>query len=280
MDTKRDTKQAKKKQTQGGTPLLTSAFTKSARPASARLGTARPSTAIRGSTRLDSARPSSARPSTATRGSITWASSKQTTTTPASAKQSTTRQASAIKTTATKLVPKPQVSSGQGNPPNDPPYTRPTLVFECENSPELDECDKPANNDKPLFQQIIEQIIEEILADPMKLPPIDHLLIQALVSFVIDGIVEHLKNKKMMNGKLTSQQEKMLKFASNATISSALTNKGITPVTLIIKYNMKRYLEGKGIIPISALVKTQFVTVLKRVDSMIRTVVDTYLPDI
>ena len=86
----------------------------------------------------------------------------------------------------------------------------------------------------------------------------------------------------MMNGKqLTPQQEKMLKFALNSTISAALTNKGITPITtLIIKYNMKGYLESYNVIPISTLAKTQFVTVLKRVDSTIRTVVDEYLPDI
>ena len=123
------------------------------------------------------------------------------------------------------------------------------------------------------FEKILKEIIEELLSDPTQLPPLNHLLIQALVSFVIDGIMNYLERKT--EKELTIKQKKMLTIVSNITISSKLiTGKVPTVPTLIIKYNMKELMDYKGITPVAALVKQGFVKMLKSLYAKTRTVVD------
>ena len=173
---------------------------------------------------------------------------------------------------------KPKVTkrTNHGSPPRNPPSNSFVINFDCDKNMKTPEdiCKiKKITTGTSEFEKILKEIIEELLSDPTQLPPLNHLLIQALVSFVIDGIMNYLERKT--EKELTIKQKKMLTIVSNITISSKLiTGKVPTVPTLIIKYNMKELMDYKGITPVAALVKQGFVKMLKSLYAKTRTVVD------
>jgi len=95
------------------------------------------------------------------------------------------------------------------------------------------------------LQQIIQQIIDELLAAPDALPPLNILLTQILVSFVVDVIQNVLSNP-------THRQEfdpndkninNLFKMASNIVLTSLVTTGSApTAATIVIRVLVKRSL--------------------------------------
>ena len=89
---------------------------------------------------------------------------------------------------------KPKVTkrTNHGSPPRNPPSNSFVINFDCDKNMKTPEdiCKiKKITTGTSEFEKILKEIIEELLSDPTQLPPLNHLLIQALVSFVIDGIM-------------------------------------------------------------------------------------------
>ena len=93
------------------------------------------------------------------------------------------------------------------------------------------------------LQQIIQQIIDELLAAPDALPPLNILLTQILVSFVVDAIQNVLSNpthhqKFDPNDKNINN---LFKMASNIVLTSLVTTGTVpTASTIVIRVLVKR----------------------------------------
>jgi hypothetical protein len=98
------------------------------------------------------------------------------------------------------------------------------------------------------LQQIIQQIINELLAAPDALPPLNILLTQIFVSFVVDALQNVLSNP-------THRQEfdptdkninNLFKMASNIVLTSLVTTGTVpTASTIVIRVLVKRSLMEK-----------------------------------
>ena len=123
-----------------------------------------------------------------------------------------------------------------------------SFEFECDNN-ETNETTKDMCNGKDgsnieetssRLQQIIQQIIDELLAAPDALPPLNILMTQILVSFVVDAIQNILQQEHQRNP-TDKNIENLFKMASNIVLTSFVTT-GTVPSasTIVIRVLVKR----------------------------------------
>lgn len=95
------------------------------------------------------------------------------------------------------------------------------------------------------LQQIIQQIIDELLAAPDALPPLNILLTQILVSFVVDAIQNVLSNPTHRQAFDPNDKniKNLFKMASNIVLTSLVTTGTVpTASTIVIRVLVKRSL--------------------------------------
>jgi hypothetical protein len=120
-----------------------------------------------------------------------------------------------------------------------------SFEFECDNNETTkDMCNGKDGTDLEVtssrLQQIIQQIIDELLAAPDALPPLNILMTQILVSFVVDAIQNALQKEQKINP-TDKNIENLFKMASNIVLTSFVTT-GTVPSasTIVIRVLVKR----------------------------------------
>ena len=90
------------------------------------------------------------------------------------------------------------------------------------------------------LQQIIQQVINELLAAPDALPPLNILMTQILVSFVVDMIQNALQKEQRINP-TDKNIENLFKMASNIVLTSLVTTGQVPSAsTIVIRVLVKR----------------------------------------
>ena len=248
--TKKQNNGSSKMKKSGGVVASTAATTAAstrpltARPlkaASTRPLTARPLTAA--STRPLTARPlkaASVRPTTAASARPTTAA-----TLGASARPTTaaSRPSKAAATTAASYTNNQLNNGDPPLPPGGGTYI--SFDFYCDNNETTkDMCNGTDGTDleatSSRLQQIIQQVINELLAAPDALPPLNILMTQILVSFVVDMIQNALQKEQRINP-TDKNIENLFKMASNIVLTSLVTTGQVPSAsTIVIRVLVKR----------------------------------------
>jgi hypothetical protein len=256
-------------------PLSTRPSTRPSATASARQpsAAARPSAtaSARQPSAAASARPLSTRPSARQPSAATSAR-------PLSARPTTTRPLSARPTTVgpgTNRPPSTNYFTNTNNQLNngDPPLppgggTDISFEFDCDNNETTkdmckDRSDLEATSSR--LQQIIQQVINELLAAPDALPPLNLLMTQILVSFVVDMIQNALQKEQKINP-TDKNIDNLFKMASNIVLTSLVTTGQVpTASTIVIRVLVKRsMLDQKNAPSIPAMGKKLTLETLKQ----------------
>jgi hypothetical protein len=122
-------------------------------------------------------------------------------------------------------------------PPKDPPVNQIVMLMDCDKDEletiRMDRCKFAPRNgetDNGLFVQIVQQIMEELLANPLLFPPGRFMLVEVLVGFIVDEIA--------LIAKAHDQDlfKKLLKIGVSMHIN---TPKQANVTTLVIRFSAK-----------------------------------------
>ena len=136
----------------------------------------------------------------------------------------------------TKKTSEAQSSTLSVIPPKDPPINQIVMFMDCDKDEletiQMDKCKFAPRNEgtDSLFIQIVQQIMEELLMNPLLFPPGRFMLIDVLVGFIVDEIA--------LIAKAQDQElfKKLLKIGVSMHIN---TPKQASVTTLVVRFSAK-----------------------------------------
>ena len=138
-------------------------------------------------------------------------------------------RASPSKTVATKHATFGMSRLGTNQPP--PPPNNTSVIqfhFDCD---ELEskkngiKCKISRSDDSNPLADFIQEVLEELLKDPLRLPPLDHMLLQMAISFIVDELA-------LLVG---ANDASLLKMVLKTTVTSKLLGTSRILVQLVVK---------------------------------------------
>ena len=120
------------------------------------------------------------------------------------------------------------------------------------------------------LQQIIQQVINELLTAPDALPPLNILMTQILVSFVVDMIQNALQKEQKINP-TDKNIDNLFKMASNIVLTSFVTTGQVPSAsTIVIRVLVKRsMLDQKNAPSIPAMGKKLTLETIKEAQTLL-----------